>query len=250
MSWSLGEVQALAVKAARGAGLSWGVAEEAGYAVRWLQANGAPGLTALANLLQDFGSAEYADIGQRAFDSCTSYAGSETDSATETEKGQANTRLSSCPAPTTKSLPPMCPVHTGLVLSDCESLQPRSSVLLRQPLLLLPFVSQLTRLKRGSQFLVTLSTSSSHAPAGVVVGNESMTLLDDSSKICWYQTEQGSCLYQPTTQTQPIQKPATRVPNKEQASITKLEWFAHKTYAPATEESRRKGAGSELTDND
>lgn len=51
MSWSLGEVRALAIKAARGAELPWGMAEEAGFAVRWLQANGAPGAAALAAYL-------------------------------------------------------------------------------------------------------------------------------------------------------------------------------------------------------
>ncbi len=52
MSWSLGEAQALAVKAARGAGYSWGLAEEAGYALRWLAAHGLPGPAALAGLLE------------------------------------------------------------------------------------------------------------------------------------------------------------------------------------------------------
>lgn len=52
MSWSLGEVKALAIKAAHGVGMPWGMADEAGYAARWLQANHAPGLAALASYLQ------------------------------------------------------------------------------------------------------------------------------------------------------------------------------------------------------
>ena len=52
MSWSLGEVQALAIKAARGAGMPWGMAEEAGFAARWLQTRNAPGLAALAFYLE------------------------------------------------------------------------------------------------------------------------------------------------------------------------------------------------------
>lgn len=52
MSWSLGEARALAVKAARGAGLPWGLAEEAGFALRWLQARGLPGAQALAAYLE------------------------------------------------------------------------------------------------------------------------------------------------------------------------------------------------------
>ncbi|MDQ2094440.1 DUF3726 domain-containing protein [Rhodalgimonas zhirmunskyi] len=51
MSHSLGEVEALARKAARGGGYSWGMAEEAGFAVRWLCAHGLDGCGALALLL-------------------------------------------------------------------------------------------------------------------------------------------------------------------------------------------------------
>ena len=51
MSWSLGEVAALVLKAARGAGLDWGVAEELAWAVRWLSARGQPGAEAAAVLL-------------------------------------------------------------------------------------------------------------------------------------------------------------------------------------------------------
>lgn len=56
MSWSVGESGALALKAARGAGMSWGQAEEASFAVRWLQQRGAPGVEALANYLANSGT--------------------------------------------------------------------------------------------------------------------------------------------------------------------------------------------------
>lgn len=51
---SLAEMEALAVKAARGAGLSWGMAEEAGAAVRWLAAHGLPGPDVLLRHLEAF----------------------------------------------------------------------------------------------------------------------------------------------------------------------------------------------------
>ncbi|ABD54521.1 DUF3726 domain-containing protein [Jannaschia sp. CCS1] len=50
--WSLGEVQSLCVKAARGAGRAVGLAEDAGRAARWLHARGQDGTGALARLLQ------------------------------------------------------------------------------------------------------------------------------------------------------------------------------------------------------
>lgn len=53
LSWSLGEIEALARKAAHGAGKPWGLAEEAGWAVRWLAQSGLPGPEALAASLQN-----------------------------------------------------------------------------------------------------------------------------------------------------------------------------------------------------
>ena len=57
MSWSLGEVRALAVKAARGAGMPWGLADETGFAVNWLQARRLPGVTALCRYLSRYDGA-------------------------------------------------------------------------------------------------------------------------------------------------------------------------------------------------
>ena len=52
ISWSLGETAALATKAARGAGMPWGLADETGVAVSWLHAHGIPGLAALCRYLK------------------------------------------------------------------------------------------------------------------------------------------------------------------------------------------------------
>src|SRR5210317_125424 len=51
MSWSLGEIGALATQAARGSGMDWGLADEAGYAVKWLQRRQLPGVAALCRYL-------------------------------------------------------------------------------------------------------------------------------------------------------------------------------------------------------
>ncbi len=52
MLCSLNEIRALATGAARGAGLPWGVAGEAGRAARWLEARGLAGLAALEGTLE------------------------------------------------------------------------------------------------------------------------------------------------------------------------------------------------------
>jgi len=53
MSWSLGEIDALCVKAARGVGMPWGLAQEAGFAVRWLEQRTHPGVEAFAYMLNE-----------------------------------------------------------------------------------------------------------------------------------------------------------------------------------------------------
>ena len=52
VSWSLGEIASLCTKAARGAGHPWGIAEEVGWAVRWLSGRGLAGSEACATWLQ------------------------------------------------------------------------------------------------------------------------------------------------------------------------------------------------------
>ena len=54
--FSLSEIDALYRKATREAGYSWGLAEDAGKAVRWLSAYGLPGAETLVALLQTIAS--------------------------------------------------------------------------------------------------------------------------------------------------------------------------------------------------
>lgn len=63
---SLNELGALALRAARGAGRPWGLADDAGWAVRWLEARGLPGASLLAAWLDaagDFDPASSAPAG-------------------------------------------------------------------------------------------------------------------------------------------------------------------------------------------
>jgi hypothetical protein len=53
MSYALNEVEAMAKKAVRGAGLSWGLAEDAAKATRWLCEFGLDGVGALAAALNE-----------------------------------------------------------------------------------------------------------------------------------------------------------------------------------------------------
>ena len=55
MNWSMGETQDLAIRASKGAGLPWGLAEEASFAVAWLEQRNLPGVEALAKYLESIG---------------------------------------------------------------------------------------------------------------------------------------------------------------------------------------------------
>jgi len=59
MLCSLNEIRALATGAARGAGLPWGVADEAGRAARWLEARGLAGLSALDGALERLSATDW-----------------------------------------------------------------------------------------------------------------------------------------------------------------------------------------------
>lgn len=103
------EVEALCTKAARGAGMAWGLAEEAGFAAGWLQAHGIDGAGALAAYLDGgLGVAPVASPGHW------------------TGAG------------------PLCPIATGAALSDFRDL-PAGALPLRldpvaHPVLLRPFL--------------------------------------------------------------------------------------------------------------
>ena len=53
MNYSLNEIEAMVKKAARGAGLSWGLCEEAGKAVRWLESHQLPGVASFVALCRE-----------------------------------------------------------------------------------------------------------------------------------------------------------------------------------------------------
>ena len=52
VTWSIGETSTLVVKAVRGAGQPWGIAEEAGWAMQWLARANQPGVAAFARAIE------------------------------------------------------------------------------------------------------------------------------------------------------------------------------------------------------
>ena len=195
MSWSLGEVRSLSVKAARGAGLHWGLAEEAGFAVEWLEKRKAPGTEALAS---------YLDV-----------------LSTDANAG-----------------PQTCPISFGALLSDTGDWNEHFPKSLHQPLLIVPFLALIA----GNESLE-------------LSWNNQMVLLNStgiSSDLSTDVTSKGlfECAVRSGVASVSSQHRLSRVTDDRQAHIEVLGRYAHKTYAPATEASRTKGAGAGLSDND
>ena len=179
---SLGELQALCIKAARGAGRAVGVAEDAGRAVRWLQARDQDGAGALVALLQD------------------------TD-------GRATRDL----APQVPDLTPVggviCPLALGGYLSDMGDLPEGAMGPVCAPLLLLPFLADIS-------------------PHGVdLVPGAAPGVVSVSAR----------------AQAMPAEETRAHVSDDVMEALLA---FAARTYAPATEQSRASGAGAGLSDND
>ena len=194
MSWSLVEIRTLSLKAARGAGFSWGIAEEAGFAVRWLQARGKPGVAALAQYLE------------------------------QCEKHGLDTSK--------------CPLQIGAGVSDGASPEDSGLGDIRTPLLLVPFVAQI------------LAVPSCQLQCG----GQRFTISQDnylfSGTMAQSLAAEAKCEFVYGGEIVPPCERASRVPESEAEHVATLTKFAHRTYAPATEESRLAGAGAGLSDND
>jgi hypothetical protein len=104
----VGEASALAIKAARGVGMPWGIAEEAGFALRWLTRSGGPGIAALCRYLS-------------AYQDTPKMSGAEG----TPEAGGAW----------------ICPLRLGSAISDGGISLPLAQSGVREPLLLLPFLA-------------------------------------------------------------------------------------------------------------
>jgi len=216
MSYSLNEISTTCKRAARGAGLSWGLAEEAGFAARWLAAHGLPGPEALAQHLGKIDGVDYDQIRPR-----------DTSDIWQA-KGAA-----------------LCPLITGAVISDLatELATGREIELGRvsYPLLLLPCIASASALKGAK---LTLSWP------GLTAGFDPELRLDLPDHAALNCTEATTVHIKagqnPSGDAIPLQNRAETSPD----TLRILAHFGHRTYAPDTAESRLSGAGAGLSDND
>ena len=217
MNWSLTELQAMSLKAARGSGMSWGMAEEASRATRRLASLHLPGPELLVALLTRNDNVPHGAV-------CPMET-----SGDWTARGGA-----------------LCPISAGAAFSDQEiRFQDGGTVQLKSvscPLLLLPFVETVAR-KTG------IAMECRWGATALTVWGDGVVIDGDTP---WLMTSTPVDVEIRRAADDPIGthcEPSSRaeLPDETATALTR---FAHRTYAPATEESRLAGAGAGLSDND
>ncbi|MGC1496821.1 MAG: DUF3726 domain-containing protein [Sulfitobacter sp.] len=216
MSYSLNEIEALSKRAARGAGLSWGIAEEAGKAARWLASHDLPGVELLAHVLVQNDDIALRDLTPTSLEGIWKSPGGT-----------------------------MCPLLAGASLNDCAQRLLTGQAIemtgVSHPLIVLPFAAW----------------AAIHIETGVALTWVNVRLETDGFGV-WIDGPQDQI-----STTMPVELTCTRAENRtdpaqppaqrgiaQVAAWDMLNSFAHRTYAPATEESRNLGAGAGTSDND
>ncbi|MGC6527937.1 MAG: DUF3726 domain-containing protein [Paracoccaceae bacterium] len=210
LNLSLNEVEATSKRAAKGAGYSWGLAEEAGKATRWLCIQGYDGISVLARLLERELAANPQAHRPKNLD----------------HEWQADHAL--------------CPLIAGCALSDCAAqLQSGKTILhdVEAPAMLLPFASYAAR---RIEKVVCIEIDDLELHCDGIYVDQTQDVLTRAERVLLTIKEKV------TVRAHPAQTRA--FPQDEAWKI--LSDFAHRTYAPATEDSRMRGAGAGLSDND
>ncbi len=210
------EMEVLALKAARGAGLPWGLAEEAGYATSWLAQSGLSDLSCISKLLRE----------------------NEKRSAGELGPGELEGIWLSPERV-------LCPITTGALLSDCSDMIVDREVIdirgLAYPIILLPFAAAAAaRINR------CIKVSWSGFKAIVSANNIVITQGQDEIDICLAEKVAVTiATIQPTSNLQRI----GRIELADDVFAT-LVAFAGKTHVPETEQLKNSGAGGDRVDDE
>lgn len=215
MRYSLNEVESCAKRAGRGLGLSWGLAEEAGKATRWLVERGFAGVDFLADYMQTI-DGQAASARQPKI----------LDGRWDCESGK------------------LCPIAAGASLNDHAMLVSRGQAIqfgaIHFPLLLVPFASGTAKRCRKSIELSGQGFLFRSAPDGEVV---ELSFSQDAYR----GIEALKCKAISDVTDVVHRSPSVQVDPK---SWQVLEKIGHRCYAPNTEESRNSGAGAGLLDNE
>ncbi len=214
--YSLNEIDAYARRAARGAGMAWGLAEETGRATRWLSARGMPGVALLVALLTRNDGREYATLAPL------------TGPASWRSGGEW-----------------LCPICTGAAIEDRAAALagqlPLALERIAAPLFLAPFLAQAAAAS-GDGYALRWPGACLRVGATtweIVENVDDALLADEAASV---NIERCASPRQSMTVS-----PATEL---DTALWARLAAFAQRTYVPASEVSRVRGAGATGSDND
>jgi hypothetical protein len=214
---SINEVEGLARRAARGAGLTWGLAEEAAKATRWLAARRLPCVPLLTRHLQANDGVAYDAVVPQAVDS----------------RWSARSGL-------------LCPIVTGAALSDiAQEIAAGARITLdavAYPLLLSAFLGRAAKATGQGFELRWPGVTILCLPGGPCIEARDQNALE---------TDRATDVTISATagEGQPIERRPESL-DVAAADWTLLKGLAARTYVPATVESRLLGAGAGLNDND
>jgi hypothetical protein len=213
---SLGEAEALLRKAARGAGRSWGMAEEFGRALRWLEGSGLAAMALAADLLaQTDGMADAA--------------------LAPTWGGQGGLAH--------HGAQPLCPIALGAALSDHANALGAMGRIgpVLAPLLVLPHMADIAR-RHGQGYAVTWGESRFALTARGALGahNGPAPAQRLADWVAWGPSDTAH----EGTGTRPHR---AQCPSSAYASLNRL---AERTFAPETEARRQSGAGEAKPSSD
>ncbi len=215
MMFSLNEIEAMGKRAARGTGLAWGLAEEAGKAARWLSACQLPGADMLLHVLTLNDGREYEELAPLS-----------TEGVWEAASGT------------------LCPLIAGPALADLAAdIAKGREVQLGQissPLMLAPYLASLAAQKDCA---VKLSWSG----AEIIITKEGLTIAGEAVLVPLAE----NVLCSRTDDQKPAILARMTGCDIESEIWDQLAYLMTRYLAPDTEESRLAGAGgAEITDND
>jgi hypothetical protein len=215
--YSLPEISALSKRAARGAGMDWGLAEEAAHAVRWLHAHGVDGASALADLLQQLDGQAYDRVCPQPLDEARWHAAGHS----------------------------LCAIAAGCAWADHAGLRAPQALHLSavvQVPLLLPFVARAAARAQQAWCLQSGDQTWHISAEGMVSGDAPDVPSTSQPAPVTLRPSSGPATQAPWTSSALSSPVAPQVWHSLQA-------FAQRTLVPADARSRA-AAGSALSDND
>ena len=230
MICSLNQIEQTARKAVRGAGLPWGLADDAGKAVRWLHIYGLQGVSALVEVL---GRHDYSNAATIARLVPASLGG-----VWRATGGVLD------------------PLLAGASLNDRFD-RPGDAVVetaaIARPVLVAGFIGNAAEIEDRTFTLTWPAVSLCCRRGGLWVEGEQQAVdIETAEFLCCQQSAPSDDVADAAARALPGRHYAPRIAEAtvESDAWARLEQYAHRTYVETTAASRLAGAGAGLHDND